>query len=206
MKNLLILLFPILFFGQQKDEWNFYMKEALNDIKNEDFLSAKSKLQKTIELDPKNPAPYYFKGFAEIIMNDEEQGCKSLIESIYLHFNHAQQLYAEKCIRYNPKLNIENFKSGKYELMFLDNTNTFYKYLFERKNDIQYENYEGKIYSGKIIWIGDGDYTIIADEKTEKEMDKNPKFYTRVLKIIGNEYLYIKIEENQVAYGIIKKL
>ena len=88
--------------------------------------------------------------------------------------------------------------------MFLDNS--FYKYEIERKNDIQFEKYEGKIYSGKLVWLGDGDYTIIADEKTEKELDKNPKFYTRVLKIEGDEYLYIKIEENQVAYGIIKKL
>ena len=101
MKNILILFLPILFFGQQKDEWSFYMKKALDDIKKENFISAKSNLEKTIELDPKNPAPYYFKGFAEIIMNEEEQGCKSLIESIYLNFNHAQQLYAEKCIRFN---------------------------------------------------------------------------------------------------------
>lgn len=200
----LILFIPIFLFSQQDNDWSFYMRKALDDIKKEDFKSAKINLEKSIELDPKNPAPYYFKGFSEIIMNQEEQGCKSLIESIYLNFNHAKQLYAEKCLRFNPKLNIQNFRTGKYELMFLDNS--FYKYEIERKNDIQFEKYEGKIYSGKLVWLGDGDYTIIADEKTEKELDKNPKFYTRVLKIEGDEYLYIKIEENQVAYGIIKKL
>ena len=98
------------------------MKKALKDIKNKDFKAAILNLEKSIKADPKNPAPYYFKGFAEIIMNQEEQGCKSLIESIYLNFNSAKQLYAEKCIRFNPKLNIEKFKTGKYELMILDNS------------------------------------------------------------------------------------
>jgi len=111
--------------------------------------------------------------------------------------------YRTTMIKYNPKLNPENFKTGKFSLQILDDPLI---YNFERTNKMQYETYDGKVYSGIITWFENGDYTIMPTTETEKIMTENPKFYTRILKIVGNEYLYEKILEKEVQFGIIKKI
>ena len=203
MKLILALLFPLLFFGQQKDEWSIAMQSAMKDIQNEDYRSAIANLDKSLEIVPKNPSAYYFKGYLQIILGEQDNGCKTLVDAIFYNSNSAKKLYPEKCIDYNPKLNPDKFKKGKFSLEILDGS---LNYSFERENNMQHEKFEGKVYSGKIIWLKNGDYTIIATASTEKIMAKNPKFFTRILKIEGNEYLYEKIEENRVQFGLIKKL
>lgn len=179
------------------------MKIAMKNIQEEDFKSAIKNLDKSLKINPTNPSALYFKGYLQIINGENDKGCKTVVDAIYYNSNTAKTVYAEKCLKFNPKLNIEKFKVGKFSYHILnDNQN----YLFDRKNDIQYEYYEGKTYQGKINWLGNGDYTIIANDETEKIIMENPKFYVRVLKIVNNEYLYEKVEENQIQFGIIKKL
>ena len=204
MKNIFFLLFPILFFSQKKDSIKDYMELAMSDIKNHDFQTAILNLNKSLEIFPNNPSALYFKGYSQIIIGEYENGCSTFIDAIYYNSNSAKKVYAEKCIDYDPKLNIEKFKSGEFSLKILDGNPLVYT--FERKNDMQYESYEGKIYSGKIVWLGNGDYKMMADSETKKSMSENRDFIIRVLKIEKNEYLYEKIESTQVQYGIIKKL
>ncbi|MET3536282.1 hypothetical protein [Chryseobacterium limigenitum] len=139
----------------------------------------------------------------QIIIEEKESGCKSLTDAIYYNSNSAKVLFPEKCMDYNPKLNPENFKSGKFTLQVLGDSIV---YNFERKDNMQFETFEGKIYTGKIVWYDNGEYTIIPTKETEKRMKENPKFLIRILKIENNTYLYEKIEENQVQYGKVKKV
>ncbi|MDC8102342.1 hypothetical protein [Chryseobacterium rhizosphaerae] len=204
MKRLILLMLPILCFSQNKENYSEYLKKAMDDIKNKDFATAILNLDKGLRVNSNDPVSLYFKGYSQIIIEEKENGCKTLIDAIYHGSNNAKKIYAEKCIDYNPKLNIDKFKSGKFSLQILDANPLIYT--FERKNDIQYESYEDKIYTGKIIWLGNSDYKIIADQKTGEIMTENPDFIIRVLKIERNKYLYERIEDTQVQFGVIKKL
>lgn len=95
------------------------------------------------------------------------------------------------------------FKTGKFTLQILGDSQI---YNFERRENIQYETYEGQTYSGKISWLKNGDYTIIPTDESEIVLSQNPKFIARILKINENEYLYRKIEENQVQFGRVNKI
>ncbi|ANF52977.1 hypothetical protein A0O34_21695 [Chryseobacterium glaciei] len=180
------------------------MQKAMIDIKNKDFIAAISNLDKNLQIFPNDPATLYFKGYSQIIIDQKEKGCKTLIDAIYYRSNSAKKVYAEKCIDYDPNLNIDKFKTGEFSLEILSNENLVYK--FKRKNDIQYESYKDKIYTGKIVWLGSGDYKIVANQKTREIMPETPQFIIRVLKIEKNEYLYEKIEDTQVQFGLVKKL
>lgn len=204
MKNIILLFLPILCFSQNKKNDFEYLQKAMNDIKNKDFVSAISNLDKNLKVFPNDAASLYFKGYSQIIIDQKEKGCKTLVDAIYYRSNNAKKVYAEKCIDYDPKLNIEKFKSGKFSLQILSNENVIYS--FKRMNDIQYESYEGKTYAGKIVWLGNGDYKVVANQETEGIMSENPEFIIRVLKIEKNEYLYEKIEDAQVQFGLVKKL
>ncbi|MDR6696837.1 hypothetical protein J2W57_000186 [Chryseobacterium ginsenosidimutans] len=204
MKNIILLILPILCFSQYKKNDLEYLQRAMKDIQNKDFTTAISNLDKNLEVFPNDRSSLYFKGYSQIIIGENEKGCKTLIDAIYYGSNDAKKVYAEKCIDYDPKLNIEKFKSGKFSLQILSEENLIYT--FERRNDIQYEKYEDQTYAGKIVWLGNGDYKIIADQKTEDVMTENPEFIVRVLKIEKNQYLYEKIENAQVQFGLVKKL
>ncbi|WDT68504.1 hypothetical protein [Cloacibacterium sp. TD35] len=209
MKKILIFIFfPLLYFSQQKDDWSNAMQTAMKNIQNQDFKNAIINLDKSLKIVPNNWSALYFKGYSQIIIGEDKKGCQNLINSIFFGGNdYPKKVYAEKCINYDPKLNPQNFKTGKFTLQILDDkTKDSTKYEFERRNNVQYENFEGKVYSGKIIWYKNGDYTIIPTEDTEKMMTENPKFLTRILKIENNKYLYEKIEENQVQFGIVEKV
>lgn len=199
----LFFLLPVFFFGQEKDDWTIFMKTAMNDIQAKDYKTAIINLDKSLEVYPKNPSALYFKGYLQIIEGENEAGCKSLADAIYYNSNNAKTLFPEKCMEYNPKLNPENFKTGKFTLRILDDSMV---YNFERKNDVQIETFEGKEYYGAVQWMGDGDYTIIPTGKTKEEMKGNPQFIIRMLKIEDNSYLYEKIEDAQIQYGIITKV
>ncbi len=197
MKYFLFLFFSISIFCQQKEGWASTMKTAMNDIENQDYESAIKNLDLSLKFSPNNPSSLYFKGYLQIIIGEKNKGCENLIEAIYYNSNLSKKLYAEKCIDFDPKLNPEKFKSGKFTLQ---------SYNFERKEDIQYETYSGKTYSGNINWLKNGDYTIIPTEKTKMMLGDIPNYMVRILKINGNEYLYEKIEENQVQFGKINKI
>ena len=179
------------------------MQTAMKDIQNQNFQSAIVNLDKSLKIVPKNPSALYFKGYSQIIIGEKEKGCKTLIDALFYNSNTAKQVYADKCIEFDPKLSPENFKNGKFTLQILDDSLI---YNFERKDDMQYETYNGQVYSGKLIWLKNGDYTIIPTNETEKIMTENPQFITRILKIENNEYLYEKIENNQVQFGRIIKI
>ncbi|MDH6250458.1 hypothetical protein M2347_000185 [Chryseobacterium sp. H1D6B] len=202
MKKLLLLFFPLFFFGQQQDALSF-MKTAMKDIHNEDFKSAVANLDKSLGILPKNASALYFKGYSQLILGQKEEGCKSLTDAIYYNSDHAKNLFPEKCLDYHPKLNLENFRNGKFTLQILGEPSL---YNFERKNNMQFETFEEKMYIGKIVWYDNGDYTIIPTEETEGKMKDNPKFFIRILKIEDDNYLYERIEESQLQYGIIKKI
>lgn len=203
MKKIIALLFPIIIFGQN-DQWSISIQSAMKDIENKNYKSAITNLNKSLEIVPKNWSALYFKGYSLIIIGENDKGCSSLIDAIYYGGNDdTKKLYSEKCIDYNPKLNSNKFKTGKFSLQILNDSLVYY---FERSNEMQHETYDGKIYSGKITWFENGDYTIVPTDETKKYMSDNPQFVVRILKIENNEYLYEKIEENQVQYGIIKKI
>ncbi|WP_431612016.1 hypothetical protein [Chryseobacterium sp. 'Rf worker isolate 10'] len=204
VKNIILLILPFFCFSQNKNNDLNYLQKAMKDIQNNDFTAAISNLDKNLKVFPNDASSFYFKGHSQIVIGENEKGCKTLIDAIYYGSNNAKKVYAEKCIDYNPKLNIEKFKSGKFSLQILSEENLIYT--FERRNNIQYEKNENQTYAGKIIWLGNGEYKIIADQKTEKTMNENPKFIIRVLKIEKNEYLYEKIEDAQVQFGLVKKL
>ncbi|HFK5509180.1 TPA: hypothetical protein ACGZ9U_000069 [Elizabethkingia anophelis] len=198
MKKILILSFPLFLFSQQKNDWSFYMKAAMSEIIQNDFNAAIFNLNKSLELSPNNSSSLYFKAYSLLILNKNDEGCKTLADALFFNSNNARSLFAEKCSEYNPNLNIDKFKTGIFKLRILDPT--LFTYNFERKNDIQYETYDGKTYSSRIQWLGNGEYTIIA------EGDLNPSnFIVRVLKIEDNKYLYGKFENNQIQFGIIEK-
>lgn len=200
----LILFFPFLIFGQEKDECSISMQAAMKDIQNLNFRNAIVNLDKSLKIVPNNWSALYFKGYSQIILGEINDGCETLIDAIYYGGNNdTKKVYAEKCIKYDPKLNAKNFKKGKFTIQILDDPLI---YSFVREKNMQFETFEGKTYSGEIIWLTNGDYTIIPTDETKKIMSENPKFYTRILKIIENEYLYEKIEENQVQFGIVKKV
>ena len=203
MKKVLFLIFPVLFFGQQAEKQIDPMQVAMKDIQEQDFKSAIINLDKSLQIVPNNWSALYFKGYSQIIIGEIDAGCKTLIDAIYYNGNNdTKKVYAEKCLKYNPKLNPEKFKEGKFRLHILNDS---LDYNFKRTKDMQYETFEGKIYSGKITWFQYGDYTIIPTNETKEIMTENPKFYTRILKIVNNEYLYEKIEETGMQFGIIKK-
>ena len=203
MKFILFLFFPLILFCQQKEDWASTMKTAMNDIDNQDYVNAIKNLDASLKFSPNNPSSLYFKGYLQIIIGEKNKGCENLIEALYYNSNLSKKLYAEKCIDFDPKLNPEKFKSGKFTLQILGE---FQSYNFERKEDIQYETYLGQTYSGKINWLKNGDYTIIPTEKTKMMLGDIPNYMVRILKINGNEYLYEKIEENQVQFGKINKI
>ena len=203
MKMILFFLFPVLFFTQQKEDWTVSMQVAMKNIQNKDFSNAIKNLDKSLKIYPKNPSALYFKGYLQIIDGQTDDGCLSLTNAIFYNSNSGKKLFAEKCINYDPKLNVEKFKTGNFTLQILNDDFTTYN--FTRKNNMQYETFEGKTYPGKIIWLKNGDYTLIPDDEAEKEIIDYKNFFTRVLKIEGNQYLYEKIEENQIQFGIIKK-
>ncbi|MCS3870795.1 hypothetical protein J3D55_003711 [Chryseobacterium ginsenosidimutans] len=181
----------------------FPMKIAMKDIHNQDFKSAIINIDKSLSIYPKNPSALYFKGYSQIIIGEKEKGCEALVDAIYYNSNNAKALFPEKCLDYNPKLNPENFKSGKFTLQILGEP---LLYNFERKDNRQFETFEGQIYTGEIVWYNNGEYTIIPTEETETRMSENPKFLIRILKIENNTYLYERIEENQVQYGKVEKV
>lgn len=203
MKFLVLLFLPIISFCQQKNDWSETMKIAMNDIKNNDFTTAIINLDKSLKFSPNNPSSLYFKAYSQIIIGEKNKGCETLIDAIYYNSNSAKNLYVEKCLDFDPKLNPEKFITGKFTLQVLGDSQI---YNFERKENIQYETYEGQTYSGKILWLKNGDYTIIPTEENEKALSENPKFIARILKINKTEYLYEKIEENQVQFGLVKKI
>ena len=203
MKYFLTLFFPIFFFGQQKDDWAVFMQKAMKDIQNNDFKAAIVSLDKSLKAFPENPSALYFKGYSQIIIGEKEEGCKSLVDAIYYESNSAKVLFPEKCIDYNPKLDPKNFKTGKFTWQVLGYSTL---YNFERKNNMQIETFEGKTYTGKIIWHDNGEYAIIPTAETEAKMEENPKFLIRILKIAEESYLYERIEEAQIQYGIVKKI
>lgn len=130
-----------------------------------------------------------WQGYLKIIIGEQEEGCEALVDAIYFNSNSAN-LYAE-------------IKTGKFTLQILGDSQI---YNFERRENIQYETYEGQTYSGKISWLKNGDYTIIPTDESEIVLSQNPKFIARILKINENEYLYRKIEENQVQFGRVNKI
>ncbi|WP_394674343.1 hypothetical protein [uncultured Chryseobacterium sp.] len=205
MKILILAVFPLLLSAQEKNEWSTTMKAAMSDIKEHNFEGAIKNLDRSLKIVPNNWSALYFKGYSQIILARTEEGCSTLIDAIYYGGNNeTKKVYAEKCIEYDPQLNPEQFKSGKFTLQVLGSPSV---YNFERKNGMQYESEAGQVYSGTIKWFENGDYTIIPTEETKKMMTENPRFLTRILKISGNEYLYEKIEEEkQVQFGIIKKI
>ncbi|MGS0747373.1 hypothetical protein [Halpernia sp. GG3] len=151
MKKILFLIFPILFFGQQAIKQVDPMQVAMKDIQRQDFKSAIINLDKSLQIVPNNWSALYFKGYSQIIIGQIDNGCKTLIDAIYYNGNNdTKKVYAEKCLKYDPKLNPSNFKNGKFTLHILDDS---MNYGFERKNNMQYETFEGKIYSGKIILV-----------------------------------------------------
>ena len=203
MKFILFLFFPLILFCQQKEDWASTMKTAMNDIDNQDYVNAIKNLDASLKFSPNNPSSLYFKGYLQIIIGEKDKGCENLIEALYYNSNQSKKLYAKKCIDFDPKLNPEKFKSGKFTLQVLGDSQL---YNFERKEDIQYETYSGQTYSGKINWLKNGDYTIIPSEKTKMMLGDSPSYVVRILKINGNEYLYEKIVENQVQFGKINKI
>ena len=204
MNKIIIIFFPFLLFGQEKDEWTISMQKAIENIQNQDYNNAILNLDKSLKIIPKNWSALYFKGYSQLIIVENDNGCRTLIDAIYYGGNNdTKKIYVDKCINFNPKLNLEGFKMGKFTLQILNDSLV---YNFERKDNIQFEFSEGRLYKGKIMWFENGDYTIIPDKETEKIMIEKPKFLVRVLKIENNEYLYEKIEAEKVQFGIIKKI
>lgn len=199
----LLLFFP-LFFLSQKTTWNTYLTLATKNIENHDLSSATKNLDKALALSPHNPTIYFYKGFIELIQNDKDNGCRYLVESIYYGSEQAQEAYMKSCLRYNPKLNLSNFKEGNFKISSLAEGGPEYRAL--RKDGMEYDFWQGESYSGTIKWLGDGDYTIIPDQSTTSKMPAAYEFITRALKIDGDQYLYIKIEQYDVGFGIVKKV
>ncbi|MDF2553306.1 MAG: hypothetical protein K0R77_2581 [Chryseobacterium sp.] len=203
MKKILLLFLPVLFLGQNQNQSPDLMSLAMKNIQDKDFENAIINLDKSLKINPKNLAALYFKGYLQIIIGEKENGCKSLTDAIYLNSNSAKELFPNKCLDYNPKLNAEKFKNGKFTLQILGYSSL---YNFERKDNMQYETFEGKTYNGKITWYDYGDYTVVPTGDSVELLKDNPEFLVRILKIEDETYLYEKIENEQIQFGIVKKL
>lgn len=199
-KFLFTLLFPTILFSQQNNDWHFFLQKALNNMDAKDFESAKLNLEKSIRLNTLEPKLYYLKGVSEIKMNQKSEGCQSIIHSLYLNFYNATKFYEDNCINFNPKLNINKFKTGNFTYHLLGPSKSSND--FERKNDIEYSYFDEFVFSDKIVWLENGDYKVLGKGN---QMDNDPKFFTRVLKIVGNEYLYAKFTDKDVSFGIVQK-
>lgn len=189
----------------QMEGMNF-LADALKEVENKNFQKALVSINQAAKMDPKNGMIYDIKGRIELELKKSDDACKSFSDGIYFKNLSSAQQYVEHCLKYDPKIDLKDYKSGVFSLNMLfapKNVEVF----FTREGNIQTEFFEGKNYKGEIEWINAGEYIltpISEDGKTEKKS----KFSIRAIRASENDYLYIKLGEKkeETQFGIVKKM
>lgn len=214
--RLLCLLIPTLTFGQNAQKALECMDKANKETEKNNWTEAIKYYNQALTYNPDFSTAIAMKGLCYVQIGQTDSACSSFVDGIEMGSKNSKDYFPKYCNKYKPKLETDNFKSGKFiyvlnatEKYFSKNADTT-AYL-TRDKDFQIEYFQNSKYHCKfeIKWKSDTEYELKFVETNDPNLSflkKGDKLKVKILKVMGDKYLYYSDLNGVITYARQQKI
>lgn len=184
------------------------MNVANEKASNKDCVGAIADYNKILEIQPGFSIALVMKGLCYAQINQIDSTCICFINGIEKGSKNSIQYYPKYCSKYEPKVEIENFKTGKFKYLTNDSDTSAY---FIRDDKFQIEYFDNSKFQAKfkIKWKNNFQYELSFVETNDPNLSflkKGDKLDVKILKSDTDTYLYYSDLNGMISTGKHKKV
>jgi len=171
--------------------------------KNGKCIEAIHDYNQILSIKPNFSIAIVMKGLCYSQLGVTDSACICFIDGIEMGSKNSENYYPKYCKDYKPKVDINNFKIGRFK--YLSNNSDTSAY-FVRDSKFQTEFFENSKYQSKfgINWTSDFEYELKFIETNDPNLSflkKGDKVKVKVLKTDKDKYVYCSELNGMISYG-----